>query len=320
MISNHINIKKKSLKIIFSGTQNFSAQHLKQLIYTKHNIVGVLTKPDLPSGRGKLIVESPVKKIAKEHIIPVFQPKTLEDKKIYTQLYELNADIMIVVAYGLIIPKKILNMFSMGCINVHASLLPRWRGATPIQSAILYGDSITGVTIIQMDEGIDTGKILCSISCNIEKTDTSQSLHTKLSKIGCKAILLVLHNLKFNKYNSIIQSKLTTYSKKINKQDAQLNWSQDATKLEKCIRAFNPWPVSFFKIQNVQIKVWAATVIMQCNQNKHELGKIILINKHGLQIQTKNNILNITKVQLPGKKIMHAYNLINSKIISSYQK
>jgi len=300
------------LKIIFSGTPEFSAQHLMQLIFTKYKIVGVLTQPDRPSGRGQLIIESPVKKIAKKYNIPILQPQSLSDIQIHTELYKLHADLMIVVAYGLIIPEKILNMFSMGCINIHASLLPRWRGSSPIQSAILNGDLITGITIIKMDNGVDTGKILYSSSCNIKKIDTSKSLQEKLAVIGRRAMLSVLHQFTLKIQNSVTQSKLTTYSKKIKKQHAQLNWAKDAFILEKYIRAFNPWPISFFIVNNEYIKVWKATVIVQYNVSKYQEGEIILINKSGLQVQTKRNILNITKVQLPGKKIMNAYNLNNT--------
>ncbi|XBC42047.1 MAG: methionyl-tRNA formyltransferase [Buchnera aphidicola (Kaburagia rhusicola rhusicola)] len=299
--------------MVFSGTSNFSEQHLKQLIYYKYKIVGVITQPDRPSGRGKKIIESPVKKTAKKYNIPVFQPENLNNSILYNQLYKLHANLMIVVSYGLIIPKNILNIFSLGCINIHASLLPRWRGAAPVQSAILNGDLMTGITIIQMDEGIDTGKILYSMPCKIETFDTSQSLQNKLGKIGCQAILFILTKLELGQYNAIVQSKLTTYSHKIKKQDAQLNWLKDAKTLEQCIRAFNPWPISFFKIKKEHIKVWKANVIIQKNINLYCAGEIILINKNGLQIQTKKNILNITHIQLPGKKVINAYDLNNSK-------
>ncbi|ANF17200.1 hypothetical protein XW81_02270 [Buchnera aphidicola (Schlechtendalia chinensis)] len=303
----------KLLKIIFAGTPDFSAKHLIQIIRAKYKIVGVLTKTDKPSGRGKLILESPVKKIAKKHKIPIFQPEIENITQLHTQLYELHADLMIVVSYGLILPENILNMFPLGCINVHASLLPRWRGATPIQSAILYGDSITGISIIKMEKGVDTGKILCSSSCKIKNTDTSASLQDKLSIISYKTTLLALKMLSLSYDHYVSQSKLITYSSKIKKQDAQLNWSKDAIILERCIRAFNPWPISFFKIDNKLIRVWKANVIMQYHNNIYKEGEIILINKNGLQIQTKRNVLNIIKLQLPGKTIMHAHNLKNFK-------
>ncbi|XBC39154.1 MAG: methionyl-tRNA formyltransferase [Buchnera aphidicola (Nurudea shiraii)] len=302
-----------SLKIVFSGTSEFSAQHLKTLISSQYNVVAILTQPDRISGRGQLVVESPVKQIAKKHHIPILQSNNLKLLKLHYQLYEFHADIMVVVSYGLIIPTNILNIFKMGCINIHASLLPRWRGASPIQSAILHGDTITGVTIIKMNKKIDSGKILYSSTCNIEKSDTSDSLKKKLVKLGCKGMLITLKKIETGKYSSVKQSKLTTYAKKIKKNDALINWSQDAITLEKCIRAFNPWPVSYFRVQNQNIKVWEAHVIMQYNLNIYEIGEIILLNKTGLQIQTKKNILNIKKIQIPGKKIIHAYNLKNLK-------
>ncbi|XBC44644.1 MAG: methionyl-tRNA formyltransferase [Buchnera aphidicola (Schlechtendalia peitan)] len=301
----------KSLKIIFSGTSEFSAQHLIQLIHKKYNIVGILTKPDKASGRGQFVMESPVKKIAKQYNIPIFQPTSDSIKNLHSTLYSLHADLMIVVAYGLIFPKNILNIFPLGCFNIHASLLPRWRGATPIQSAILNGDLITGISIIKMNQGIDTGKILYSSTCNIETSDTSKSLQDKLSIIGCKSILLVLQKLLSGHLQYTSQSKLTTYSNKIKKNDAKINWLEDAITIERCVRAFNPWPISFFKIHNQNLKVWKSTVVMQYNMNTYKAGEVILINKFGLQVQTKRNILNIIKIQLPGKKIMHAYNLKN---------
>ncbi|XBC38454.1 MAG: methionyl-tRNA formyltransferase [Buchnera aphidicola (Floraphis choui)] len=304
----------KTLNIIFAGTPEFSAQHLVHLINSQYNIIGVLTQPDRPSGRGQNITESPVKNIAKKYNIPIFQPKILlNNSELYIKLCKIRANLMIVVAYGLIIPKKILNIFSIGCINIHASLLPKWRGSTPIQSAILSGDIITGITIIKIDEGIDTGKIIYSETCNIDKHETSKSLQEKLNKISCRAILLVLKNIELGKCKTVVQSQLTTYSYKIKKQDAELNWFQDAITLEKRIRAFNPWPICFFKINNKHIKVWSATIIIKDKKNTHKEGEIILINKNGLQIQTKINILNIVKIQLPGKKIIHAHNLNNSR-------
>ncbi|XBC40676.1 MAG: methionyl-tRNA formyltransferase [Buchnera aphidicola (Nurudea yanoniella)] len=299
----------KPLKIIFAGTSEFSEKHLQTLISCKYNIIGILTQPDRASGRGQHIVESLVKKTAKKHDILILQPKSLQCYKLYNKLHELRADLMIVVSYGLIFPKHILNSFKIGCINIHASLLPRWRGSSPIQSAILHGDSITGITIIKMEEAIDSGKILHSLTYKIKKSDTSSSLKKQLIKLGCKAMLLALKKIELKTNNTVIQSTLTTYSKKIKKTDAQINWSQDATQLEKCIRAFNPWPTSYFTICHKNIKVWEANVIMQYNINTYEIGEIISFNKNGLQIQTGKNILNITKIQLPGKKITDIYAL-----------
>ncbi|AAO27146.1 methionyl-tRNA formyltransferase [Buchnera aphidicola str. Bp (Baizongia pistaciae)] len=310
MILNTLN----SLKIVFAGTDKFSKDHLKILVTnTTHKILGVITKPDQPLGRGKQITSSLTKKLAKKLKIPVFQPTALNTSTFYNQIYNLNADIIIVVSYGKIIPQLILNIFPLGGINVHTSLLPRWRGPSPIQSALLNGDKLTGITIIKMNNNIDTGDIIYSSSCIINKSDTSVTLQNKLKILSCQGLIQVLKNFK-SSYFPIRQSNLATYSNKINKEDAKLIWLKSAIQLERSIRAYNPWPICYFKINNqLSIKVWSANVIIHFNQHKYQIGEIILINKHGMQIKTSKNILNITTVQLPGKKIMHANNLCNSK-------
>lgn len=250
------------LKIIFAGTAYFSAEHLKALINSSHNIILVISQPDLPSGRGQKIIFSPVKKISINNKIPIYQPKDLNDKCFQKKLLQLNADIMIVVSYGQIIPKKILTMFPKGCINVHASLLPRWRGATPIQSAILYGDKETGISIIKMNEKIDSGTIIHQIKCNISSEDTTYSLSLKLIKIGIQALFEVLEKIIKNKIVEKKQNqKNVILSKKIYKKDGLLNWNDKAKKLERLIRAFNPWPICYFIIENQLIKVWQAKLV-----------------------------------------------------------
>ncbi|QCI22323.1 methionyl-tRNA formyltransferase [Buchnera aphidicola] len=303
----------KKLKIIFAGTEYFSAEHLKMLIDSSQSIVSVITKPDLPSGRGQKITFSPVKKMSIKKHIPVLQPSNLHDKIFRETLLKLHADIMIVVSYGKIIPKEILTMFPKGCINVHASLLPRWRGPTPIQSSILYGDKKTGISIIKMNEKVDAGNILHSIECNISLKDTSQSLSYKLMKIGVQALSDVLTKIS---QDIIIEKKqnekYAILSKKIYKKDGLLNWNSKAIKLERLIRAFNPWPVCHFIINNKIIKVWEAEVIFSSKPNL-KIGEILFFNKHGIQINTSDKILNIQKLQFPGKKIMDVKNIFFSK-------
>ncbi|QIQ42057.1 MAG: methionyl-tRNA formyltransferase [Buchnera aphidicola (Microlophium carnosum)] len=301
------------LKIIFAGTEYFSAEHLNALIVSSHDVIAVITQPDRSSGRGQKIIFSPVKILSINNQIPIFQPLNLNDKNFQNQLLQLNADIMIVVSYGNIIPKIILTMFPKGCINVHASLLPRWRGATPIQSSILYGDKKTGISIINMNEKIDSGTIIHSITCSISLKDTTKSLSLKLIKIGIKALLEVLEKIISNTIIAKKQDeKNVLISKKIHKKDALLDWNLQAKKLERLIRAFNPWPVCYFFLQKKTIRVWQSSVI-PIVQSNFSIGEIICSNKNGIQINTSHQILNIEKLQLPGKKIIDVKNVMLSQ-------
>lgn len=304
----------KKLKIIFAGTSNFSEKYLSALIKYQYNIQAVITQPDRPSGRGQKIVFSPVKKIAITKNIPIFQQLQLNDKTFQKIISKFSADIMIVVSYGQIIPEKILYMFPKGCINVHASLLPRWRGPSPIQSAILSGDKKTGISIIKMNNKIDAGNIIMSKECTISPEETSSTLSEKLIKIGIKALIETLNQIKDNITLEIQQNeKYATFSKKIFKKDALLNWNKSADFLERLIRAFNPWPICYFIIDDIPIKVWQAKVIQNTIYYNHSIGKIISIDKNGLQINTKNKILNIEKIQLPSKNIVNIKEIILSK-------
>lgn len=305
-------MNKLPLKIVFAGTPQFSANHLYELILSKHHVIAVLTQPDRPSGRGKKITQSPVKILSKNHNIPVFQPKELKDKNNLSKFLNIKADIMIVIAYGLILPNFLLNMYPMGCINIHASLLPKWRGSAPIQWSILNGDKITGITTIYMNNSIDTGNIIHSIKCNIDPKDTTYTLTKKLSKIGIKAMFLTLEKIQnkctiFKKQNH----NHATYAIKIQKNMAKINFFIEAKKIEKMTRAFNPWPGTYIKIQDKIIKIWKVSILK--NIKKYKIGEIISINKDGIQIQTIKNILNIEKIQIPGKKIIKISDFINSK-------
>ncbi|BAH83138.1 methionyl-tRNA formyltransferase [Candidatus Ishikawella capsulata] len=300
------------LKIIFAGTSNFSTHYLKHLLFSKHQVVGVFTKPNRPSGRGRKMTPSPVKILAEQYHIPVFQLPTMQSEKVQESVAKLNADIMVVVAYGLIIPEIILNNLRFGGINVHTSLLPRWRGAAPIQRALASGDSETGITIIQMDNGLDTGNILYQNACPITFRDTSLSLSEKLISLGISALEMTLIKIIRNQLSPIKQDKdNVTYANKINKEEAKLNWSLSAVQLELFIRAFNPWPISYFINDDKIIKVWKASVLNE--GGNHIPGKILLTNKDGIQIATTKGILNIEIVQPANKRIMHVQDLLNSQ-------
>jgi len=301
-----------SLKIIFAGTPDFAAKHLQALIDSNHEVIAVFTQPDRPAGRGNKLTASPVKQLALANNIAVYQPDTLKKVENQQIIRDLNADIMIVVAYGLILPQAILDMPKLGCLNVHGSLLPRWRGAAPIQRACWAGDHETGITIMQMDAGLDTGDMLFKVACPIIADDTSASLYDKLAQLGPDALLKTLTLVISGKV--IVEKQdgaQATYADKLSRQEAKLDWQLSAAQLERCIRAFNPWPVSYVEINGEPVKVWLANVIAQ-NSNKRP-GTILQADKNGIQIATAEGIINLTQLQPAGKKPMSAGDILNSR-------
>jgi len=299
------------LKIIFAGTPDFAARHLDALLASEHQVVGVFTQPDRPAGRGNKLTPGPVKVLAQAHNVPVFQPKSLKPEENQQLVADLHADIMVVVAYGLILPKAVLDMPRLGCINVHGSLLPRWRGAAPIQRSLWAGDSETGVTIMQMDVGLDTGDMLHKLSCPITAEDTSASLYDKLAQLGPQGMLLTLEMLANDSATPEVQDETqVSYAEKLSKEEARLDWSLSAAQLERCIRAFNPWPVSYFTVDDQPVKVWQASVLP--HQNKQP-GEILQADKQGIQIATADGVLNLLSLQPAGKKAMSAQDLLNSR-------
>ncbi|MCO7254537.1 MULTISPECIES: methionyl-tRNA formyltransferase [Dickeya] len=301
-----------SLRIIFAGTPDFAAQHLAALLSSEHEIVGVFTQPDRPAGRGNKLTPSPVKLLAEQHGIPVFQPKSLRPGENQQIVAGLNADVMIVVAYGLILPQAVLDMPRLGCINVHGSLLPRWRGAAPIQRALWAGDGLTGVTIMQMDAGLDTGAMLHKIECPILPDDTSATLYDKLAKLGPQGLMETLAQLSSSQVTAQVQDdSLATYAEKLSKEEARLDWQLSAEQLERCIRAFNPWPVSYFLVEEQPVKVWKAQALD--TQHQQQPGTVLAADKEGIRVATANGILNIQILQPSGKKAMSAQDLLNSR-------
>ncbi|WP_337026465.1 methionyl-tRNA formyltransferase [Pantoea eucrina] len=299
------------LKIIFAGTPDFAARHLDALLASEHQVTGVFTQPDRPAGRGNKLTPGPVKVLAQTHGIPVFQPKSLRPEENQQLVADLQADIMVVVAYGLILPQAVLSMPRLGCVNVHGSLLPRWRGAAPIQRALWAGDSETGVTIMQMDAGLDTGDMLLKLNCPIGPDDTSASLYNRLAELGPQGLLQTLTMLATNRAQPEVQDNaLATYAEKLSKEQARLDWTLPAAQLERCIRAFNPWPVSYFLIDDQPVKVWQATVLP--HQDKQP-GEILHADKQGIQIATADGVLNLLSLQPAGKKPMSAQDLLNSR-------
>ena len=306
----------KSLNIIFAGTPDFAAQHLQAILNSQHNVLAVYTQPDKPAGRGKKLQASPVKQLAEQNNIRVYQPKSLRKEEAQSELKALNADVMVVVAYGLILPKAVLDAPRLGCLNVHGSILPRWRGAAPIQRSIWAGDAQTGVTIMQMDEGLDTGDMLHKVYCDILPTETSTSLYNKLAELAPSALIDVLDNLENGKFIAEKQDdSQSNYAEKLSKEEAQLDWSLSAMQLERNIRAFNPWPIAYFSTEdkdgNAQtLKVYQAEVFP--HQDK-PAGTILSADKNGIQIATVDGVLNLLQLQPAGEKPMSAQDLLNGR-------
>ncbi len=293
------------MRIIFAGTPEISSAVLQALRDTNLDIIACLTQPDRPQGRGLKLTPSPVKKLATEFNIPVLQPSSLKSAAIQEELIKLKPDLIIVLAYGLILPQAVLDIPSYGCINIHGSILPRWRGAAPIQHAILSGDTETGITTMQMDAGLDTGDILKIYPCTILPTDTTGDLFQRLTKLAQSAILDTLSELATGKLKATAQeNSLATYAHKIDKQHAKIDWQLSAIEIDRRIRAYNPWPIAFTTFADQTIRVWRSEVIAR--PTTQAPGSIIAIDSHGLQVATGNDILHILSLQLPGKKVLSA--------------
>jgi methionyl-tRNA formyltransferase len=305
------------MRIVFAGTPDFSVAVLESLINAGHDIKGVYCQPDRPKGRGRVLSTCPVKEKALEHNLAIFQPESLKDEAEQQILASLNADIMVVVAYGQLLPKVVLETPKYGCLNIHASLLPRWRGAAPIQRAILAGDTQTGIGIMQMNEGLDTGDILLEKTCAITKSDTAQSLHDKLAILGAQGIIEALENLE--QLTPTVQDEAgITYAKKLSKDEAWIDWNKSAVEISQQIRAFNPYPIAQAnatsnKFDNKVLRILSASIIDKAYNQKP--GEVIECTKGVCHVATGDDVLNLEKVQLAGKKVVdikdftNAYNL-----------
>jgi len=302
------------LKIIFAGTPDFAASHLAALLdQGKHTVVAVYTQPDRPAGRGKKLKPGPVKVLAEQHGLPVMQPVSLKTPEAQQQLQAFEADLMVVVAYGLILPQVVLDTPRLGCINVHASLLPRWRGAAPIHRALEAGDTKTGVTIMQMEAGLDTGPMLLKAECDIDGDDSGGSLHDKLADIGCEALLEALDGLADNRLVAEVQDDtLSNYAPKISKEEARLDWSCPATELDLKIRAFNPFPVAFTTLGDDRLRVWAAEV-ETIQPHQVSAGTILKCDSRGIWVACGQGALVLSEIQLPGKKRLPVQAVLNSQ-------
>jgi len=301
-----------------------SAANALAALLKEHRVVAVLTQPDRPSGRGMLLTPSPVKQLALQHGLAVLQPATLKTEEAQHSIAALDADVMVVAAYGLILPKAVLQLPRYGCLNIHASLLPRWRGAAPIPRTILAGDSETGITIMQMDEGLDTGDMLLRRTCPIAPDDTAQTLHDKLALMGADSILEALRLLQesglagMSPTGGNSQNRLTPvkqdneavcYAAKLLKSEAQIDWRQDAQQLERAVRAFNPFPVCHADFKGVAIKVWQAGL---CTGAHGVPGKVLAVDKLGITVACGRDALRLEVLQRPGGKAQPAVQFLQA--------
>lgn len=302
------------MKIIFAGTPDFSVAVLQALIDAKHEICAVYTQPDRPKGRGRKLALSPVKIKAQSYELPIFQPTSLRNKQDQEQLASLNADVMVVVAYGLILPQAILDAPKLGCLNVHASILPKYRGASPIQAAILNGDLESGVTIMQMDKGLDTGAMILKKYCHIGANDNAAQLHDVLSSLGANGIVETLAAIEND--SAIFETQddsQTSYAGKIAKEDACIDWSQSSSKIHDLVRAYNPWPVAYSFLNSNKIRIWQTEIIESSYSEKYADGQIIEVGKDFLIIACADKALSIKKIQLSNSKPMLIKDCLNSK-------
>jgi len=292
------------LRIIFAGTPQFAATALDALLTHHFDVIAVLTQPDRPSGRGMQLAFSPVKQLAQAQCLPVLQPASLKHQDIQHELAALEADVMVVAAYGLILPQAVLQLPRHGCLNIHASLLPRWRGAAPIQRAILAGDAETGITIMQMDAGLDTGDMLLKKTCPIDICDTSQTLLDKLAPLGAEAIITALRLLEQGKLVPVPQDDdLATYAAKLTKEEARINWADDAAQIANSIRAYNPFPVAFAFFGETSVKVFQASAL---DEPTGKPGTVLKVDKNGIVVACGKGSLRLEVLQRPNAKAMPA--------------
>lgn len=294
------------MRLLFAGTPEIAATVLQSLLDSEHEVVAVLTQPDRSAGRGQKIVASPVKALAMAHQLPILQPLKLKDAETQERLSAYKADLMVVVAYGLIVPEVVLQTPRLGCWNIHVSLLPRWRGAAPIQRAIEAGDLKTGVTLMQMDSGLDTGPVLLQEECVITKDMTAGALHDILAGQGARMLMQGLQLQEQGKLQAKPQPvEGVTYASKLSKEEAQINWNLSAVELDCKIRAFNPFPMCRANYQDQAVRIWQARPVSAsvAGNTKHP-GQIVYIQEGLLGVQTGQGVLEILHIQLSGAKAL----------------
>jgi methionyl-tRNA formyltransferase len=296
------------MKVIFAGTPNFAARALRALIESRHELVMVLTQPDRPAGRGMQARASAVKLLADEQNLPIRQPATLKSEAEQSHLAALNADVMVVVAYGLILPPAVLDIPRSGAINIHASLLPRWRGAAPIQRALLAGDHRTGISIMRMDAGLDTGPVFLTEETPIADTDSTQTLHDRLAEIGARAVLTVLDQLEKGLAVTTAQPEVgVTYAAKISKEEARIDWNQEARQIWRQIRAFNPSPGAVARHGQTDIKIWQARLEPNAGG---KAGEVLRVDATGMLVACGKEALWLEQLQKSGGKKLATMNFL----------
>ncbi|STX29984.1 methionyl-tRNA formyltransferase [Legionella beliardensis] len=299
------------LKIVFAGTPEFGLPCLDALFHSTHQVLAIYTQPDRPAGRGRKLQPSAVKTWAITHQLPVFQPVNFRNASEVTALADLKPDLLIVIAYGLILPRQVLSIPRLGCVNVHASLLPRWRGASPIQQAILHGDEYSGVTIMQMDVGMDTGDMLAKAQYRISPNETAGSLHDKLAELAVKPLLETVDALAAGHSHPVPQDNdLATYAGKINKQDALINWQQKASDIVRQICAYNPWPIAYTYAGSDPIRIHQANIEQAHATAKP--GTIVAIDKQGVLVATSDALVRVLRLQFAGGKVLSVADWFNS--------
>lgn len=295
------------MRVVFMGTPDFSVGTLRELVKAGHEVVGVVSQPDKPKGRGKSLMPTPVKEAALELGLPVYQPKKVREPEFIEILRKLEPEVIVVVAFGQIIPQEILDLPPYGCINVHASLLPKYRGAAPIQWAVIDGEPQSGVTIMKMDAGLDTGDMITKVVVPIAEEETGGSLFDKLSAAGARLLVDTLPSLTNGTavYEKQPEESPTPYAAMIQKQMGNIDWNRPAVEIERLVRGLNPWPSAYTKLKGKTLKIWKAQVIEE-SENDAALapGTVIQADTHGLYVKTGQDILNITELQLEGKKRM----------------
>lgn len=298
------------MKIIFAGTPDFAVPALQMLINSDHQVCAVYTQPDRPSGRGRKLTPSPVKILAMEAEIPVIQPESLKTEESLTELASLNADLMIVAAYGIILPQAVLDTPKQGCLNIHGSLLPRWRGAAPIHRAIMAGDKKTGITIMQVTKKLDAGDMLHKQECLIEADTTSSILHDKLAELGAMGLQTVLAQYEIGTVVAEKQDEaLVTYATKLEKSEALLDWRLSAVEIDRKIRGLNSWPVAQTQYQGKVLRIWKAA--LAGDKNNLSPGTVSLKDKR-MCVATGEGFLELLEVQLPGGKRMNVQAFLNA--------
>ena len=300
------------MKIIFAGTPEFAATILERLLQSQHDIVCVYTQPDKPAGRGRRLQQSAVKKLALQHQIPIEQPTTLKDDEALQTLTQYQCDVMVVAAYGLLLPSTVLNYPPLGCVNVHGSILPRWRGAAPIQRAIMAGDDTTGISIMSMEEGLDTGPTWLMETCPIHGTDTAQGLHDRLAQLGGDALIKALPFIEKGELPVPQDDTQATYAHKLTKQEGSIDWTRTALEIDRQVRALNPWPVSFTQYQGKILRIWSTTPgDSETGAMNSKPGTIINIHNNGIDVATGVGFITLNTLQLPGAKPMGIKDILN---------